>query len=187
MIIIFITISYYGIVPVPRIQIEIQIIMLIFRNWSSQIIVILIVIEIVMFDLMTSSWLLVLELVAFELLNQVPLSGHWSYLWCMSERELGLRYVALVDLKEYRKRNLTTIGAMRRRGARKAGIFMHQCMLSPLVADCGDMFSRGRSVWVACEAELWPRKVCDSAGSSFALRSCTACPCSYVFMRGIRI
>ena len=29
-----------------------------------------------MFDLMTSSWLLVLELVAFELLNQVPLSGH---------------------------------------------------------------------------------------------------------------
>jgi len=42
---------------------------------------------------------------------------------------------------------------------------MHMC--SPR---CDDLFSLGHSVWVACEAELWPRKVCVSAGSSFALR-----------------
>jgi len=62
-------------------------------------------------------------------------------------------------------------------GRKKVGIFMHMC--SPR---CDDLFSLGYSVWVACGAELWPRKVCVCAGSSFALRSCTACPCSYVFM-----
>jgi len=65
-------------------------------------------------------------------------------------------------------------------GRKKVGIFMHMC--SPC---CDDLFSLGHSVWVACGAELWPRKVCVCAGSSLALRSCTACPCSYVFTHRI--
>ena len=38
-------------------------------------------------------------------------------------------YVALVDLEEHRKRNLTMIGDRKRRGAKKVGIFMHMCFL----------------------------------------------------------
>jgi len=63
-------------------------------------------------------------------------------------------------------------------GAQKKSVFSCICVLFVTMG----LFSLGHSVWVACGAELWPRKVCVCAGSSFALRSCTACPCSYVFM-----
>ena len=52
-------------------------------------------------------------------------------------------YVALVDLEEHRKRNLTMIGARRRRGAKKS-VFSCICVL--LVAMTCSVYSLGRSV-----------------------------------------
>jgi len=53
---------------------------------------------------------------------------------------------------------------------------MHMCSLG-----CGDLFSSSRGVRVAsaCGAASYDREKFASACSSFALRSCTACPCSY--------
>ena len=59
-------------------------------------------------------------------------------------------YVALVDLEEHRKRNLTTIGARRRRSAKNRD-FMHISLFS---YSYGDQFSSSLGVRVACGAEL---------------------------------
>ena len=75
-------------------------------------------------------------------LNYLGVSPQWPLIviCVLAQAEARVDMLHSISRNTARK-NQTTTGAMRRKGAKKAGVFMHMCF-----SGCADMFSSGRSV-----------------------------------------